>query len=468
MNNPALIDKEFELSPQSRGIPLVFLSGIAFFVFLALGYYVHPFYYLVPAIILISLLFVNKNSTLCLYVLSFGYSLPLMTITAEVRLDDLFFVVIISIWLMSKALNPSKKSTKPFLAKALIAWVAVNALSIVANILHYDNRQIIYSGYYLFRMIEYILIYFIFVDMINTYKLKITLIRLIWFTTLFVCLYGLYQYHFTGVSRVTSTLSENHAHIGSFLVFTFFVLVGYASYTRNSAEKLWLVLSLPLIVYVLFLSASRAAIVALFCGILVYFIFKRNFTNKIIAIGIIFLIIFVGFDFLISIQDFQLGTAQFENLEQDISLFGRFYIWIETVNMILENPIVLITGIGLGAFQYVMNPITPFFDGVSGGHNNYLHVLTETGIAGFMLFVYILMSFLKVSLQRARNTASRKGFIYYGYFCGTAALTVTAFTQETFSVQIALHNILGYFFLVTALVFSEPEIKDDYTEDYIK
>ena len=461
MNNPAVLENRIEFLPNFRGLSLAaFIAGVMLFVFLLLGFYVHYLLFFAAMAILVPLLYINKVFVLYLYVLSYAYTLPLFSIRADIRFDDLLFAVIASIWFMDKALNPSVSSKYRFLSSALIFWLIVNAFSIIANIGGFDSNQIIYSGYYFIRLVEYVLVYFIVTDMIKSPQMKVALIRIIFVITVYICLYGIYQYHIEGLSRVTATLAENHAHIGSFLVFNFFVLAGYALQTKNAIEKFLITLFLPVMVYVLFLSALRAGIIALLCGTAVYFIFRQNLASRFIAVLVILVTVYFGIDFLQNLQDYELGNAQFANLEQDLSLFGRFYIWTETVKMIGNNPSVLVTGIGLGAYQYVMNPLTPFFDGVNGGHNNYLHILTENGIAGLVIFMYILISLLRNSFRKAREYGKRKGALYYGYFCGLAALMVTAITQETFSVQVALHNILGYFFLITAVVFYEPEKKN--------
>lgn len=467
MDNSAVVNNRFEITPHVGGIPLAaFVGGIAFFICLLLAYYVNPLFCIASALLLLPLLYINKTTTLYVYILTFTYTLPIfMLLQAQIRIDDFIFVIIASVWFMDKALNPDVDAPKKIFARPLIIWLIINALSILINLHNFNTHQIIRSGYHLFRMIEYVAVYFIVSDMIKSQKMKITLIRLVWLITLFICLYGLYQYHIGGLIRVTSTLSENHAHIGCFLLLTFFVLIGYISVTRNVLEKILIILTLPLMVYVLFLSASRAGILALAFGALVYFMFMLRPLGWVIAVILVFAIIYMGIDFIQNLQEYELGIAGFQNLERDISLMGRFYIWYEAVDMIRQNPSILITGVGLGAFRAALYPHTPLFAGASGGHNNFLHHLTETGILGLAIFIYILYILLRESLHRARQPVRDDKTLYYGYFCGLAALVLTAITQETFSVQVSLHNILGYFFLVTALIFSEPTCEQEKTKN---
>ena len=457
MNNPAVFENRIEFLPNFRGLSLAaFISGIILLVLLPLGYYIHYIFFFVSAAIVFPLLYINKVSALYLYVLSYAYTLPVLIVTAEIRIEDLFFVVLASIWLMDKALNPGTGKEDKLFKYPLLIWLAVNGLSIAANLHNYSNHQIIRSGYYFVRMTQYIMVYFIFTDMIKTHRMRVTLIRLIWMVNLFVCLYALYQFHIEGWARSTATLSPDHAHIGAFLVISIFFLIGYYSMTRNVVEKSALLITFVLMIYTLVISASRTSILAFVFGLLVYLLFNRRLWSWVVAGIVITVIGYYGYDFAQNLQDYDLGVAKFTDLETDISLIGRFYIWNQTIDFLINNPMYLITGIGLGAFREILLPLMPLLSGLSGAHNVFLQRLTESGVIGLMLFIYILFIILRASLKRSRDISRYDSSLYYGYFCALLAFLFTGIGNDTFSVQIHLHNILGYFFLITAVVFSFP------------
>ena len=327
MNNPAVLENRIEFLPNFKGLTLaVFISGIILLVLLPLGYYIHYIFFFVSAAIFFPLLYINKVSVLYLYVLTYAYTLPLLIVTAEIRIEDFFFVILASIWLMDKALNPGTGKDDKLFKYPLLIWLAVNGLSIAANLHNYSNHQIIRSGYYFVRMTQYIMVYFIFTDMIKTHRMRVTLIRLIWMVNLFVCLYAMYQFHIEGWARSTSTLSPDHAHIGACLVISIFFLIGYYSMTRNVVEKSALLITFVLMIYTLVISASRTSILAFVFGLLVYLLFNRRLWSWVVAGIFITVIGYYGYDFAQNLQDYDLGVAKFTNLETDISLFGRFYI----------------------------------------------------------------------------------------------------------------------------------------------
>ncbi len=462
MNSKSTLSTYDVVISQFRGIPLIaFISGIAVIVFLILGYYIHPLYLIGSVLLLAPLLYINRTAALYLYIVSYVYTLPLITLNAEIRLDDFLFFVLASIWVFDKALYPGHRSSPTKLSRLLLLWLLINGLSILFNVRSFSTLQFIRSGYFFVRMVEYVFVYFIVSDMIKSERMRITAIRLVWGVTVAVCVIGIYQFFILGESNITSTLSENHAHIGVFLMLTFFILLGYAAHTKNPIEKMLLYVTLPLMVYILVLSNLRAGLLALAGGIIIYFLFLKRFIGIVIAVLLISTAIIGGTFVIQNIQGVEESTARLENLEQDVSLFGRFYIWMSTVSMLQENPSKLITGVGLAGFAQALRSETLLLPGVSGGHNNFLHHLTETGIFGLGVFLAILYLLLRKSLKNGWDKSRKDKALYYGYFCGLVTLIITASTHEVFSVQTTYHSYLGYFFLITAIIYYNPDYKHD-------
>ena len=261
MNSAALSKLPFRETPLFNSASLsIYIAGTAVFVCAVLGYYLHPLFFIPSAVLLLPLLYINKKITLYFYVLSFAYAIPIFIYRGELRIDDLFFGVLASIWLMDRALNPSGNSVKTFLKKPLLICLAVCGLSVFSAYLQFGAFWGFRSAYFYVRMVEYVLVYFVVSDMIRDDRMRFSIIRLVWIGTLFVCAYGLYQSFFLGEVRITSSLSESHAHIGVVLILSFFLIAGYVPVTKNLLERICLVLTFPLIAYVLFLSASRSAI----------------------------------------------------------------------------------------------------------------------------------------------------------------------------------------------------------------
>ncbi|MFC1730808.1 O-antigen ligase family protein [candidate division KSB1 bacterium] len=451
MNNPAAI--EFESTSHIQGYTLVtFIAGVLFFSVSAAASLYHPVFFALFALPFLPFLLVSKRITLYIFILSFAYAAPLFEYRGELRFDDIIFAIIAITWLMDKALNPVKIDREKKISGLLLIWLCINVLSIVLLLPRAGMAQLLRSTYFFIKMTQYISVYFIVTDLVRDETTRINALRLVWLSTVFICIYGLIEYFIIGETVVTSTLSPNHAHIGVYLLLNIFLFAGYIKYAGNPAEKLLVFCSLPFMVYILFLSTSRASIVALFFGIFVAIMFSRNRLLKIAAAAGIIAGLYMGMDFLTNLENYGLGYASFSSTERDISLLGRLFIWTGIFEYFRANPHMLIQGTGLGALGTFVFPYVPLMRIVSGAHNNFLHFLTETGIGGLLLFLSVMFVLLKRSLAKAREAFRKDRSLYYGYFCALSALLLTCLTQETFSVQPALYNFLGFFFMVTALV----------------
>lgn len=80
---------------------------------------------------------------------------------------------------------------------------------------------------------------------------------------------------------------------------------------------------------------------------------------------------------------------------------GRMKLWSRAFNLFKDNPVF---GIGWGNFKlHLTDTYNAFNDGqLSNAHNNYLQLLCETGIIGFILFAVPLFYILSRTLRRIR------------------------------------------------------------------
>ncbi len=359
-----MIEREVFVSDRAE-LPISFdfrqmtilISGVILLTSVLVAAHFRSEYYLGILVLFFPLFFFSKTLALYSFVLSFSYSRPLFETRLDFRLDDILFVIVGAIWILSKFLSHQKKSETSSLHRILYVWLAINVLSIVINISNYDTTQILKSAYYLFRTIQYVFIFFIVSDLITSNRIKMTLLRLVWALSLIICIYGVYQVNLLGDRIAISTLSDNHVHIGVFCALTIFVLFGLLAHTKNYYEKLAIFLTLILILYVLMLSASRTGLIATIFGAGVMLIVINKKTAWLMLIVIVAVMIANIDSFLINFQDIDVGAAQFQNLEGDLSLFQRFYMWLGVYNFIMNQPLILITGVGLGNYLMSLYPL---------------------------------------------------------------------------------------------------------------
>lgn len=105
---------------------------------------------------------------------------------------------------------------------------------------------------------------------------------------------------------------------------------------------------------------------------------------------------------------------------------GRFKLWGRAWNLFCENPIF---GIGWGNFRlHLTDTYNPFNDGqLSNAHNNYLQMLCETGIVGFLLFVGPLFFILYRTLIKIYQLRDHRAEQRLARIAATASLSFQIF-----------------------------------------
>lgn len=137
-----------------------------------------------------------------------------------------------------------------------------------------------------------------------------------------------------------------------------------------------------------------------------FFIFEKNRRAAILSCGIILVALLAGV-FSSHVQS-RLGNArediaQFYQGNKDTSMGQRFYFWQTSVNIIESEPVL---GIGCGSMKEVSCKYavgTPNKDGtcyeIRNPHQDYLFVLVQFGIVGFLVWMSFFVLFLKKSLS---------------------------------------------------------------------
>ena len=133
----------------------------------------------------------------------------------------------------------------------------------------------------------------------------------------------------------------------------------------------------------------------------------------------------------------------------DISSYGRFMIWQGAITHFMHaSSFEKLVGVGIGSFSTVQFNFFVFErKGSSGGHNNFLHVLIETGVIGLILFICLFYSICRALIQSAKNDALAMPFFY-----ATIALLASCFTQETFWFQYVFGDCWLFNMIIVGLI----------------
>lgn len=174
---------------------------------------------------------------------------------------------------------------------------------------------------------------------------------------------------------------------GILLALYFFWIVG------EQAKKYFFLLTAFFLTALVFLTHSYAAWFALFCSVVFMYAANKNLRKKMkTSVLLIILIIVVAF------FSFEKGTEKWQALvsfDERSSLSSRMMIW-KASERILEDTFIF--GIGVGRFQEVYLEYQKFFPpylewAVPQPHNFYLALIHQTGVLGFIGFLFLLYGY---------------------------------------------------------------------------
>ncbi len=354
----------------------------------------------------------NKVIEISLYVVAFY--IPI----SKAFIESFISLAIVS-WLIKKCVAKTKPKDifyPNFLNLPILSYLLVCLVSAIFS----SNRGISFS-HLIFKTIEYLLLFFITVEIVDRRILKNVLVVIV-FSVGLVGIDGIYQY-FTKVDFLrhrSIALPERPERIhGPFMIPTDFanyimtLLPIVASLSFLKFKKVWVKPVLIIISLILFaclvLSVSKSGWIAFILSIPLLILLG----NRRLALLSLLLIVIV-----LSLLPILSGTAQsrilhFFDFNEGAAIPHRQFLWNMGLNMYLERPFL---GQGLGTFMYNFERFKPkdYPRGweISYAHNCFLQIASETGIFGFLAFILIITVLFFISFKTLIKIR-RDPFRYY-------------------------------------------------------
>ncbi|MFO7611756.1 MAG: O-antigen ligase family protein [Clostridia bacterium] len=256
----------------------------------------------------------------------------------------------------------------------------------------------------------FISVVFLFIILVRTRYLMKTFVFSAVLAALGTGIIGVYQYlsgnieigwidseMFEGMVRIYSTF-ENPNVYGEYLILVIpLCLALFFGSFRKIYKIFWMGTGI-LLAAALLMTMSRGCWIGLAVGIILYFIIADRRFLWFLPIALVIMPFVLPQSVLIRIMS--VG-----NLEDSSSLY-RLYIWLGTFSMLRDY---WFTGVGLGpkAFSGIYSIYA--YNGVPAphAHNLFLHVLSETGIAGMLGLIWVLLTGYKNSIS---TTLKKRGF----------------------------------------------------------
>jgi len=229
----------------------------------------------------------------------------------------------------------------------------------------------------------------------------------------------------------------NSNHFGAFIVSYCSLFLGLLLFDRDRWRRLLFLATISLGLYPLFFSYSRGAYVAAM-GVLVFFGLVKKRSLLILA-----LILFISWQTLLPptvVDRIKMTETQEGQLEHSASV--RLDLWSHAMDLFKKNPIL---GVGWGGFRFTVPETFVYTD----THNLYLKTLSEQGIIGLILLLFIFLLALRSGqkLFKTAITPFHKG-LGFGFLGCVVAFIITNMFGDRWS-----YFVLGdYFWILWGLV----------------
>ncbi len=295
------------------------------------------------------------------------------------------------------------------------------------------------------KTLEYILIFIMMAEVMNTPRRIANLIIVIAASSLIVGIDGLYQ-QITGFdffrrfplfveSKVSATFQFSNS-LGTYLATILPALMALFIYKATGKKsRFFLIVLCGLLLICLLLTQSRGAWLGFFAGFLFVSlsIDKKTFLAVISVLVILVILVSTLGPVVVKEQ-----LKSFFNLRGDLSTQDRVIIWATGWRMFLDRPIF---GHGLGTFMRVFEKYRPpKYNEIVYAHNSFLQIASEIGTVGLLIFLWFVCSLIKTA--RRKYIATDDIFLKaatVGILGGIVSYLVNSFFDSTlFSLPLAV------------------------------
>lgn len=327
---------------------------------------------------------------------------------------------------------------------------------------------------------SYISIFFFSYHFVKIHN-QIKVLRLLIFSSLILCVYGIYQHFFVSqlvegpvkdnfspswlfldnVNRVKSwAFFDNPNHFGSYLIIL--LLIGMVFYLINHQRMGFIIygFSNVLIFATLLYTGSRAAWLSIFFAVIIFsfliFLYRRDLTKKLFSLLFMFFIVLLVVNFtedhFVIKQTFSIGgdvNAIVSDKEDDRAGSGRWGTWKRAIPILKEYYLI---GSGPSTFNIVYRESTE--DGflvnyLDNAHNDYLEIAITIGIPALLIYLAFIFTIIKSgvgSIKRLHGDQQLIGFAYIAIIIGY--LIKVMFNISVIPVAPFFFMILGFSYVL--------------------
>ncbi|KPK41739.1 MAG: hypothetical protein AMJ78_04630 [Omnitrophica WOR_2 bacterium SM23_29] len=373
--------------------------------------------------------------------------------TIEAGTDDLLLLFLIFSWLANRARAKEDIFVSTPLNWPFFLFFVSGIVSLIPLSLKFSQIGFLVGSLHLLKFFEYVFIYFIVVSCVKEFsqvkKFTVAFFINVGIVTSVQIIQNLiggplqlgitYLKH--NIVRYAVGTFESNAILGAFHCFALSILAGFILTIRSPKIKVILTICSIVISFTLFNTFSRSAYVGIVGGLFILAALKEK---RLFLLLLALLIMSPMFMQAPVLERVTLTVQRLKpTVELDPSAEIRIHLWRKTFEIFMRNPIF---GVGYWGVRYILG---------TEAHSQYWAYLTEMGIVGFSIFLWLMARIFKIALWVKKNTHDNfmEG-LSVGYIAGLFAVLMTCF----FSESLEAFRILGPLWFMTGLVVSVRNI----------
>lgn len=364
------------------------------------------------------------------------------------RFDDILLVIIGFSWFLKTAV---RKELGLFLRTPLnrpIAYYVTVCLIATLFGLMMGRVRGLTGFFFILKYFEYFIVYFMVVNHLRDKKQVERFVMAMLIVCLIVCLVAIYQIPAGG--RVSAPFEGEMGEpntLGGYLVLMLSITLGLLlTYGSKKQKGLFATLTVFILISLL-ATLSRSSFLTLGPMLLAIIYFSKK--KMVILIPLIVIVILSPFILPSSVkeralftftQKREMGQIEVGGMRIDTSTSARINSW---KNVLTKD--------------FIRHPVLGY--GVTGYHfldAQYPRVLAETGLLGFVFFIWLLVAVFRNALYAYRNTSDPLfSGLSLGYLVGFLAMLVHAIGANTFIIV----RIMEPFWFLAAIIIMIPTIE---------
>ena len=252
----------------------------------------------------------------------------------------------------------------------------------------------------------------------------------------------------------------NHNHYAGLMEMLVPIPLVFAFSRYAQGRRRWLAASAAAFMgATIFLSGSRGGMAAFAVQVTIFlwFLFRERTRNgAALLLGGSLLLVLACIAWIggseVSARLATLGFTKHTDLAEDV----RLKIYGDSLHMFAHRPVL---GWGLGTFPTVYPQFRSFYTNsfVNAAHNDYLQFLTETGMLGFGIAIWLLVAAVRSAIRKTKNWPSDvNGAVSLAALLGISGILIHSLVD--FNLQIPANAML--FYVLCTVAAMEPRFRN--------